>query len=222
MLSSTAGAAEYQGAKLGEYRREGEWGGRGYWRQRSDVGEEEHFLHYDMDKYGGSWVVTAGELGGEDYMRNLGDSELPPETGWEYHGDGSSDSSLSLAYGPLVPCAGVTVVMDKLEDGWFEDNLQGVYRPTGQWSEGRPVYRGEEGYMAHLVVAEGESAWSIRETGTETGLWISSGAWMTSGRATSSPGDPRAAGSQSEGSARWRYVVVDGWKEGDITLTCEM
>ena len=216
VLSSTAGAAESQGDLLGEYRREGEWGGRGYWRQRDDVGEE-RYLHYNKDKDGGSWV-EAKELGGRNYLRSLGDSELPPETGWEYWGEGGewrSERSLAMAYSPLVPCTGVTVAMEGEAARWDDGDLQGMYRPTGQWSEGRPVYRGEEGNRGFLMVMEGQTVWSIQSTVTFT--WI----WIRSGRGTNSPGDPRAGGSQRFGLTRWEYWD-GGWKEGDITVTCEM
>ena len=64
-------------------------------------------------------------------------------------------------------------------------------------------------------MAEGSTAWTIAETVTSTTSVISGG------RGTNSPGDPRAAGSVRKGVTRWRYSD-SGWKEGDITVACEM
>ena len=64
-------------------------------------------------------------------------------------------------------------------------------------------------------MAEGSTAWTIAETVTSTTSVISGG------RGTNSPGDPRAAGSERYGETRWTYAD-GGWKEGDITVTCEM
>merc|ERR1719237_397367 len=45
VLSSTAGAAEYQGSKLGEFVEAGEHGGKPFYRQRDTEGSSETFLY---------------------------------------------------------------------------------------------------------------------------------------------------------------------------------
>jgi len=207
VLSSTAGAAEYKGSYLGEYQRAGEWEGRGYWKQRGG----KHYLYYT----GGSWIVSDefGASSGGLYYPD--ESEEPPRTGWEYSGGSEwrSDPSLTLSCGSLAPCARVTVALAGAA-ARVKGSHQGVYLPTGTWSVGRPVYRAEGGERWYLLVVEGKTGWAIQETVTSTGAAIQGG------RGTSSPGDPRAAGSVRRGVTRWRYVDSVGWPEGDISVTC--
>merc|ERR1719350_706273 len=64
-----------------------------------------------------------------------------------------------------------------------------------------------------LLVREGGTVWSIRSSTTATGGWIQSG------RATNSPSSPEAGPRVREGVTEWRYND-NGWKEGDISVTC--
>ena len=108
MLSSTAGAAEYQGGLLGEFVEAGEHGGRPYYRQRDTEGSSETFLYSE----GGRWLVsdTLGKsVGG---MANYRDSPQPPMEQWLYS-DGKkqndNDPSLTLEFTTLSPCQLVRV-----------------------------------------------------------------------------------------------------------------
>ena len=84
----------------------------------------------------------------------------------------------------------------------------------GRWSEGRPVFKKVDGkWPRFLLVGEGGAAWSIRSSTTATGARIQSG------RGTNSPSSPEAGPRPSEGVTRWRYND-NGWKEGNISVTC--
>ena len=84
---------------------------------------------------------------------------------------------------------------------------------TGRWSAGRPVYKmvGGEGER-FLFVHEGGVGWQISPSTTSTGAWIESG------RATSAPSN-EAGPSVRLGRTSWAYSN-DGWKEGEIDVTC--
>ena len=102
MLSSTAGAAEWQGGRLGEFVEAGEHGGRPFYRQRDTEGTEESFLYSE----GGNWFVevTLGESTG--WLRNSQNTNTPPSTQWEYWGGGKyndDDTSLTLEFTTLSP-----------------------------------------------------------------------------------------------------------------------
>ena len=109
MLSSTAGAAEYQGGSLGEFVEAGEYGGRPFYIQRDTEGVRDNFLYSE----GGEWVVS-GTLGASSglWLLNREDSHLPPTGTWE-HWDGGErrddDTSLTLTFTTLSPCKMVRV-----------------------------------------------------------------------------------------------------------------
>ena len=102
MLSSTAGAAEYYGGRLGEFVEAGEHGGRPFYTQRDTEGVSDTFLYSE----GGTWRVwrTLGESNG--WLRNLQNTNTPPSTQWEYYGGGKwndDDTSLTLEFTTLSP-----------------------------------------------------------------------------------------------------------------------
>ena len=80
MLSSTAGAAEYQGSKLGEFVEAGEHGGKPFYRQRDTEGQSGIFMYSE----GSEWRVgdTLGEFSAG--LRNLQNTNTPPSTQWLY------------------------------------------------------------------------------------------------------------------------------------------
>ena len=108
VLSSTAGAAEYQGPKLGEFVEAGEHGGRPYFRQRDTLGKAGTFLYNE----GGNWLVSETLGGSMAHLRNYQDTPLPPTDQWlfwdgEKRNDG--DTSLTLEFTALSPCQLVRV-----------------------------------------------------------------------------------------------------------------
>ena len=108
MLSSTAGAAEYQGSRLGEFVEAGEHGGKPFYRQRDTEGQSGIFLYSE----GGQWWV-GDILGGSDVgLWNLQNTNKPPSTQWDYWGGGKyndDDTSLTLEFTSLSPCKLVRV-----------------------------------------------------------------------------------------------------------------
>ena len=108
VLSSTAGAAEWHGSKLGEFVEAGEHGGRPFYTQRDTEGVSNTFLYSE----GGKWWVSdiLGESAG--FLRNKQDIPLPATGTWE-HWDGekwrNDDTSLTLTFTTLSPCKMVRV-----------------------------------------------------------------------------------------------------------------
>ena len=70
MLSSTAGAADYQGDHLGEFAMAGVHGGRPFYKQKNTEGGPDMFLFSYCDLLDCDWVV--GPTLGEDsaWLRN--------------------------------------------------------------------------------------------------------------------------------------------------------
>ena len=106
VLSSTEGAAEYVGARLGEYVRAGaDFNGRPYYIQRDTEGSQQSYLFYHNDGiwFGGDDLgdITAGGL----MIRQ--DTPLPPKTNWLYANGNEfveDDTSLKLEFTSLSPC----------------------------------------------------------------------------------------------------------------------
>jgi len=197
VLSSTAGAADYQGDLLGEYQEAGEWNGKSLWLQRDGKGK----LFFGSFR---KWAVTDEELKNDIVgvgLRSVSSSEQPPLTGWEF-GDGFKwrrDQSMTLSCGPLVSCSQVTV---SIPGDW---QSEGVYRPTNTWKNGRPVYQQNEGTMELEVLqspVSGRSSWGVYDT--ENANYV-----MKSGRATNSPGDPSAKSSEISEQTTWVLIVDD-------------
>lgn len=223
MLSSTAGAAEYQGDKLGEYVQVGEHGGRPYYRQRDTEESTPNFLYSE----GGNWLVsdTLGKSTGDlSNSKNVDEPPLDEWNFWDGKKDRDDDNSLSLEYATLLPCRWVRVVK------WanyvakrYQDDYQGDYRwEEGRWSKGRPIFRRER--LSLLV----KDTWTIRDLDH----WDSTASsnYVESGRATNSPTLPEAGPSVKQGVKRWRhrnyyernydYHSSEKLVESDIVVAC--
>ena len=136
--ASQDGAAFRAGAFLGEFKKMGRYEDRPLYRQLDTEGEHDIFLYYSA----GAWWV--GYEAGDDEqsaLRNPSDSSTAPLTGWQYKLVGrwtGDDPTLQLVTGRLAPCPRLVVAStDFLQDISVID----TYRPSGKWSEGRPVYR---------------------------------------------------------------------------------
>ena len=110
VLSSTGGAAEWQGDSLGEYVQAGEHGGRPYFIQRDTGGSEKYFLHYISEK--GYWFVSKSLADTNAFVRNFEDTLSPPRDNWIFW-DGRkrkvNDASFTLEFTSLSPCKLVRV-----------------------------------------------------------------------------------------------------------------
>ena len=131
MLSSTAGALQYQGVRLGEFLVAGDYLDRPYYKQRDTEGSENTFLFSE----GWIWVVGQSLGGPTGLLANVQDTDLPPRANWLYVDgtDGTktwsnNDQTLKLEYTTLSsPCRLVRVAGSGsvLIAQW---NAMGIYR----------------------------------------------------------------------------------------------
>ena len=108
VLSSTAGAAEWQGSCLGEFVESGEHGGRLRFTQRDTEGSQPHYLFFEDS----CWQVSMTLGNRKDFIKNCQDTQLPPARDWEYVKNGrwnDDDTSLTLEFTSLSPCQLVRV-----------------------------------------------------------------------------------------------------------------
>ena len=107
MLSSTAGAADHQGYRLGEFVEAGEHGERPFYRQRTTEGSKPTYLYFEDN----CWQVSETLGNRNDNIKNYQDTQLPPTRNWEYVKDGwrDDDTSLTLEFTTLSPCKLVRV-----------------------------------------------------------------------------------------------------------------
>ena len=87
VLSSTATAAEWRGGQLGEFVEEGIYDNRPYFKQKDDTGKAATFLfHNGACGKRPVWMVGWTELGKcNAALRAIGDTAMPPESGWQYY-----------------------------------------------------------------------------------------------------------------------------------------
>ena len=126
VLSSTAGAAERQGARLGEFVEAGEHGGRFYYRQRDTEGSQPLYLYFEDN----CWQVSVTLGNRKDYIKNCQNTQLLPTRNWEYVKDGrwsDDDTSLTLEFTTLSPCKLIRVVGEG-EVVEKQESLLGDYR----------------------------------------------------------------------------------------------
>ena len=134
VFSSTEGAAEYVGGRLGEYvRAGGDFNGRPYYIQRDTEGSQQGYLFYHND---GIW------FGGDDLGETTNgglmirqDTPLPPRSNWLYaKGEEErefveDDTSLKLEFISLSPCTQGEVTWEgDEEEGQKHSTSLGDYR----------------------------------------------------------------------------------------------
>ena len=219
VLGSIGGSAECKGHALGEFwRLEKEVGGKAAFRQTDTEGGET-FLFSSAGRW---WVGPAlGAPESRCWLRcpAKGTSE-PPASGWSFYcrcnsegGFWRDDATLEVRPGRLVPCREVSVAATG-EAALRLSGCLGIFLPTERWSQGRPIYQRGQGADQHLLlVGDSKTVWSIR---SEVNSPFS---FLLSGRATLSPGQMEAAGSDRFGVARWRWRGNGGWEQGDVAVT---
>lgn len=74
MLSSTAGALEQHGKRLGEFEEVGNYGGRPYYKQRDTEGTSDVYMY----KEGRDWWVSDTLGGSNGWLRNSKSGSQPP------------------------------------------------------------------------------------------------------------------------------------------------
>ena len=210
VLGSTGGAAEYRGAFLGEFVGEGKYNGRPSFRQRNTEGGQEKFLLFDQN----SWWVSS-------VLRNRQNTELPPATGWEFFNNNkewkNDDITLALEFSSLSPCQVIQVEADE-EVRKYTGQILGKYMLLEErWSSGKPVYQKTNSEQEwYLLVPNRTTLWVIRSSITDK----RARKWLASGRATNLPTNAEAGPRPSDGVRQWRYWDGNGYKEGDINITC--
>ena len=134
VFSSTEGAAEYVGGRLGEYvRAGGDFNGRPYYIQRDTEGSQQSYLFYHNDGIDTVW------FGGDDLgdITNGGlmirqDTPLPPTMNWLYARGNEfveDDTSLKLEFISLSPCTQGEVTWEgDEEEGQKHSTSLGDYR----------------------------------------------------------------------------------------------
>ena len=105
VLSSTAGAAEWNGGWLGEFVKAGEHDRRPYYRQWDTQGNTDIFIFYNRN--GEKWLVS--DKLGDQYgaLTNYKRSHLPPVDKWLFFDskkNNGDDTSLTLEFTSLSPC----------------------------------------------------------------------------------------------------------------------
>ena len=217
-LSSTGPSAEYQGARLGRFREEGEYNKLPFYRQVSTVRpEEDNFLYNHTDD--GSWLIGRG-MDGVTGLGNTSKTDTIPMSGWKCYGDGQlrDDPSLKISSEPPAMCGDITIeatgdAADK------QPRCLGVYRPNGVYNMGRRVFKHQTQEL-YLLVIFGYVAWFVLESvdaDNKTSLMKSACAPCMC------PADPRARTSERMGWKSWEYRNTDGkLKEGDITVRCSV
>ena len=217
VFSSVAGAAEYQGDLLGQFVERGNYNGRMSYVQQDNVGQKDFFIYYHSQ---GVWLVGPSLGGTRNHLQNPSDSLAPPRSGWGYWGRNRTfldfDSTLSLQPGALEPCHKVVVEGDKKVRSLQESSL-GAYKPMGRWSEGRPVYKKEEEPHYLLLIREGLTGWTVKDSFNATVSRISGG------RGTNFPG-PESGLSVRYGQKSWKWynALIQDWVEGGVNVTCHM
>ena len=228
VLSSTAGAAEYEGDLLGMYQELGTSKGRPFYKQRDTVGKIDYFLYFN-GACGEGYVWFAGSRLGQcsknAYLRNPGHTKVPPARGWEFLNTDlglwqDDDHSFGLEWGGLEPCSEVEVATGG-EVARLQGQASGSYFHTGSWAEGRPVYAKTVGTPGFLRLKDSHVGWEVAPTVSGNLSWISGG------RGTLSPGDPAAGGSfrYRDDRQAWAYWHEERkeWRDskGQITIICK-
>ena len=247
VLSSTAGAAEYQGARLGEFVKAGVHKGRPYYRQRDTEGNAETYLYSE----GGYWLVSDTLGNSSGWLFNNKNSFLPPTDGsWLFSklGQVTADSSLTLEFTTFSPSCQEVRVSGKgavVED---QGSKLGDYRSTNinsletmksqlcsiiqRYSEklNKLFNRLEEGMWS-----EGRPVFKKTDGRKPQFLLIKEGEFFWSirasttatgigihgGKGTNSPGSPQAGCSAWLGLNGWVFVNDRGkWREGELSVTC--
>ena len=149
------------------------------------------------------------------YLRAATPSQSPTSVEWQYYDrdqnlwlEDQTIAVTSLSERPTCDCE-VTIRMSDIGD----PGLSGVYRPTGRYSEGRPVMRQSEGpFMLYVYCGR----WRV---GTEK-----EGEYLCS-RSVPSPADPRAVMEATRGLKYLVYMTKgrEGWtrlNELGVSVTC--
>ena len=203
----------------GEYKLQESYNGRPLYVQQDTIGTKTIYLFFYNDGEFHAWHF--GDLLGrsQGWFYNPSNSTNVPSNRWRTStGTTFVDApSVTVQMGNLEPCKEVRV--SALKGKQHVVRSVGVYRPTGRWSSGRPVYRQVEPPRLYLLVAESRATWSTRIS-PDSPL-----AWMDSDSTENSPGDPGKWVHSGDTELRDDTNTEEekrevGWKDGGITVAC--
>ena len=190
VVSSTGGAAQHLGGRLGQYEYLED---KGYYVQSNTEDSRAVYLYPVKDDY---WYI--GPNPGEDrgWFFNPKSSKTPPARNWQYSDNETmqDDMTLSVIPGPLPPlprhfmvrASGATAEI-------LPSSYLGIFTMTQRWYNGRPVYVNTDGHLLHN--GYGDYGWVIGPKLGELGL--------AGSRSRHSPASEES----------WRRVSQDGGSE---------
>ena len=211
VLTSTGPSAEWWGSCLGVFDYLQQYNNSPAYRQRHSVANTLPRYLYRHDC--GYWCVSE-ELGTSSRgLLNRTQTDSVPNTNWLYYvfGEGfwTSDSELTVSTSLPSICSVISISLHG-EAAKAQPRAFGMYRPTGEWSAGHPVFSNGDLY---LCVVPTSTAWSVRD-GPDTiqaRLYSGSVSWF--------PTSPRAAVSHRFNRSSWQYWNnYLNWYDGDILV----
>ena len=133
------------------------------YEQLHDVtGTQGNHIHLADD---GVWYV-GHELGiSTGGLRNINSTNFPPKHGWEYWNgeEWISDQELSIKTVTdisILICPSVTITASGETENLWPQYL-GQFKPTSQFSGGRPIFSNSSGNL--LLVVPGTTAWAVQD-----------------------------------------------------------
>ena len=159
VISSSGGAAQFNGGSLGQYEYHEDLG---YYVQtsteQSDVRIRAVYLYRDEN---GEWTVGPTPGATDGWLNNPLPSQTVPTFGWKYTPDGEGwydDRTLAVIPGLLtLPRQFMVTATGAAAEKW--PSYLGVFTRTERWWLGRPVYVNTEGALLHH--GAGGDGWMI-------------------------------------------------------------
>ena len=148
-LTSSGGAAHYQGSSLGQYCYDLDTGC--FIQTNTEKGHWEYKARY-IYPVDDEWYInhTLGEKSG--YLKNPTKSKSLPLVGWMYctkpEDPWAADTTLEISPGPLISlCDSLTVSAWGLAA--LQSDCLGEFSRTNRWWLGKPVFRNRQGRLLH-------------------------------------------------------------------------
>lgn len=223
-VTSSGLSAEYQGDRLGVYKKAGTYRGCPYYKQedtqRSDGKEN---VMYRSKKEG--WVIgpcLGGSVGLKHWSKT---AECVPLTGWSWWGGSYFVDDPDLRISPdQPPACGEITISASGDAAVMQPECIGVYTPTQMFSAGRQVFQ-HQTQERYLLVRPGYRQWSVQH-GVKSKEARMASPWAR--MPSMCPADPRVRTIENRGQTSWLYYKPDvffPWgdlKYGDITVKCSV
>ena len=232
LLTSNGSIADYQGDLLGLYQlMETQHNNAPIYKQLHNVSVhnkvQQHYIY-----------LADGTTSVEDRLRNCNNGSMLPRSGWEYYdGKGHTlDPELNIktvADVNSLICPSVTITASG-EAARLRPKYLGQFKPTSQFSAGRPIFRNSHG--KYLLVVPGYTSWGVCEENVKrfqdkkTGRVLvytnlnSCLIRLSSGSAPDlNPASVRAKNNKRIQQTTWQYRQHFNlnWHDGDIQVSCD-